>query len=141
LWQDPVPAVNHPLVSAGDIASLKTTILNSGLTEPELVRTAWAAASTFRGTDLRGGANGARVRLAPQKDWAVNNPTELSKVIAKLEEIQKDFGKSGKKVSLADLIVLGGTAAVEKALKKAGSNVSGALCPRKNGCDPRSKRM
>ena len=126
IWQDPIPAVNHPLVNAGDVAGLKNKILKSGLTTSELVRTAWASAASFRGTDLRGGANGARLRLAPMKDWPVNNPTEVTKVIAKLEEIQKDFNKTGggKKVSLADLIVLGGAAAVEQAAKAAGNNVS-----------------
>lgn len=121
IWQDPVPAVNHALINAGDVATLKNRILNSGLSTSELVRTAWAAAASFRGTDLRGGANGARLRLAPQKDWAVNNPAEAAKVISALEKIQKDFGK---KVSLADLIVLGGVAAVEKAAKDAGYNVN-----------------
>lgn len=126
IWQDPVPAVNHALVNAGDIAGLKNKVLKSGLTTSELVRTAWASAASFRGTDLRGGANGARLRLAPMKDWPVNNPAEVTKVIAKLEEIQKDFNKTGggKKVSLADLIVLGGAAAVEQAAKAAGNNVS-----------------
>lgn len=126
IWQDPVPAVNHPLVNAGDIAGLKNKILKSGLTTSELVRTAWASAASFRGTDLRGGANGARLRLAPMKDWPVNSPAEVTKVIAKLEEIQKDFNKGagGKKVSLADLIVLGGAAAVEQAAKAAGNSVS-----------------
>ncbi len=115
IWQDPVPAVNHKLISSAEAANLKKRILESGLTVPELVRTAWASAASFRGTDLRGGANGARLRLAPQKDWPVNNPTEVAKVIAKLEQIQRDFSKSGSKVSLADLIVLGGAAAIEKA--------------------------
>ena len=108
IWQDPVPAVDHPLIEATDIAGLKTTILASGLGVPELVRTAWASAASFRGTDLRGGANGSRVRLAPQKDWEANNPTELKHVLAKLEDIQQDFNRKasgGKKVSLADLIV------------------------------------
>lgn len=122
-WQDPIPAVNHKLIGAGDIAALKNKILKSGLTTSELVRTAWASAATFRGTDLRGGANGARLRLAPQKDWAVNNPAELSKVLAQLETIQKEFNKAGKKVSLADVIVLGGVAAIEDAAKKAGVSV------------------
>ena len=129
LWQDPVPAVNHKLISAADAAFLKNKILKSGLTVSELVRTAWASAGSYRGTDMRGGANGARLRLAPQKDWAVNNPAEVSKVIAKLEGIQKDFNKSGKKVSLADVIVLGGVAAVEKAAKDAGSNVKVPFTP------------
>ncbi len=126
IWQDPVPAVNHRLIGSGEIASLKDRILKSGLSRSELVRTAWAAAAPFRGTDLRGGANGARVRLAPQKDWTVNNPAEIAKVTARLEEIQKDFNKAqaGVKVSLADLIVLGGSAAVEQAAKAAGYNVS-----------------
>ena len=123
LWQDPIPAVDHKLIEATDIASLKGKILASGLTVSELVRTAWASASSFRGTDMRGGANGARVSLAPQKDWPVNNPTELAKVLTKLQSIQHDFNKSakdGKKVSLADVIVLGGAAAIEKAAKDAG---------------------
>ncbi|MCL4842154.1 MAG: catalase/peroxidase HPI [Bryobacteraceae bacterium] len=127
LWQDPLPKVDHPLVNAKDIAALKAKVLASGLTVPELVRTAWASASSFRGSDLRGGANGARVRLTPQKDWEVNNPAELAKVLAKLEAIQQDFNKSqkgGKKVSLADLIVLAGGAAVEQAAKSAGYTVA-----------------
>ncbi|RDZ28900.1 catalase/peroxidase HPI [Lysobacter silvisoli] len=126
IWQDPVPAVDHPLIDAQDIAALKAKILASGLSVPELVSTAWASASTFRGSDRRGGANGARIRLAPQKDWAVNQPQQLAKVLAALEGIQKDFNGSaagGKKVSLADLIVLGGNAAVEKAAKDAGVSV------------------
>ncbi len=132
IWQDPVPAVDHPLIDAGDISGLKTTILASGLGVPELVRTAWASAASFRGTDLRGGANGARVRLAPQKDWAANNPAELKQVLAKLEDIQQDFNRKasgGKKVSLADLIVLGGVAAVEKAAQAAGHNVQVPFTP------------
>ena len=131
-WQDPVPAVDHALVDEQDIAKLKSDILSSGLTVSELVRTAWASASTFRGTDMRGGANGARIRLAPQKDWAVNNPTELGKVLKRLEGIQKDFNAAqtdGKKVSLADLIVLGGDAAVEKAAKDAGQDVQVPFTP------------
>ncbi len=126
IWQDPIPAVNHPLIDAKDIADLKAKILASGLSTAELVSTAWASASTFRGSDKRGGANGARIRLAPQKDWQVNEPTKLAKVLAKLEDIQKAFNASaagGKKVSLADLIVLGGSAAVEKAAKDAGHAV------------------
>jgi len=126
IWQDPIPAVNHKLVDASDVASLKKQILASGLTNAELVRAAWASAASFRGTDKRGGANGARVRLAPQKDWAVNHPAEIAKVISKLEAIQAEFNKSaggGKKVSLADLIVLGGTAAVEKAVQAGGFKV------------------
>jgi len=125
-WQDPIPAVNHPLISEQDVAALKAKILASGLTVSQLVSTAWASASTFRGSDKRGGANGARIRLAPQKDWAVNEPAELAKVLPKLEAIQKEFNASaagGKKVSLADLIVLGGDAAIEKAAKAAGQEV------------------
>jgi len=126
LWQDPVPAVDYELVDAGDIAKLKAEILESGLTVPELVRTAWSSAASFRGTDMRGGANGARIRLAPMKDWEVNNPAELSKVLQQLEAIQKDFNDSqrgNKQVSMADLIVLGGAAAVETAAKAAGQEV------------------
>jgi catalase-peroxidase len=126
LWQDPVPAVDYELVNAGDIAKLKATILDSGLTVPELVRTAWSSASSFRGTDMRGGANGARIRLAPMKDWEANNPAELNKVLQRLAGIQKDFNDSqrgGKQVSMADLIVLGGAAAIEKAAKAAGQEV------------------
>ena len=125
-WQDPIPAVNHPLIGEQDIAALKAKILASGLSVPQLVSAAWASASTFRGSDKRGGANGARIRLAPQKDWEVNQPTELAKVLQELEAIQKEFSASqsgGKKVSLADLIVLGGDAAIEKAAKAAGFDV------------------
>ena len=132
LWQDPVPAVDHELIDADDIAKLKADILASKLTVPELVRTAWASASSFRGTDMRGGANGARVRLAPQSEWAANNPKELDKVLKRLESIQKDFNGSqsgGKKVSLADLIVLGGAAAIEKAAKAAGQDVEVPFTP------------
>ena len=131
-WQDPIPAVNHPLVGEQDIAALKAKILASGLSVSELVSTAWASASTFRGGDKRGGANGARVRLAPQKDWAVNQPAQLAKVLPKLEAIQKEFNTSatgGKKVSLADLIVLGGCAAIEKAAKAAGHEVKVPFTP------------
>ena len=127
IWQDPVPAVDHKLVDDKDVASLKGKILDSGLTVPELVRTAWASASTFRDTDMRGGANGARIRLAPQSNWAVNDHDELVKVIGKLMAIQKDFNgaqKGGKKISLADLIVLGGAAGIEKAAKDAGHKVT-----------------
>ncbi len=127
IWQDPIPAVDHPLIGEADVAGLKKDILASGLSVADLVATAWASASTFRGSDMRGGANGARVRLAPQKDWAVNRPERLAKVLAKLEEIQATFNKSqsgGKKVSLADLIVLGGGAAIEEAARKAGHKVS-----------------
>jgi catalase-peroxidase len=132
IWQDPIPAVNHELVGDKDIADLKTKILASGLTVSQLVSTAWASASTFRGSDKRGGANGARIRLAPQKDWDVNQPAELAKVLAKLEAIQKEFKgtqKGGKKVSLADLIVLGGAAAVEKAAKDASLDVKVPFTP------------
>ena len=132
LWQDPVPAVDHPLIGEPEIAILKNKILSSGLSVSQLVSTAWASASTFRGSDKRGGANGARIRLAPQKDWEVNNPAELAKVIATLETIQKEFNssqKNGVKVSLADLIVLGGTAAVEAAAKKAGNEVKVPFAP------------
>ncbi len=132
IWQDPIPAVNHALIDAQDIASLKAKLLASGLSISELVTTAWASAATFRGSDKRGGANGARIRLAPQKDWEVNQPGELAKVLQKLEAIQKDFNSaqsSGKKVSLADLIVLGGCAAVEAAAKKAGHDVKVPFSP------------
>jgi catalase-peroxidase len=132
LWQDPVPAVNHKLIGKQDIAALKAKILASGLSIPELVTTAWASAATFRGSDKRGGANGARIRLAPQKDWEVNQPAVLARVLKKLEAIQKDFNRSqsgGKKVSLADLIVLGGCAAVEEAAKKAGHKVNVPFSP------------
>ncbi len=132
LWQDPVPAVDHPLVNEQDVAALKAKILASGLTTSQLVTTAWASASTFRGSDKRGGANGARIRLAPQKDWEVNQPAELAKVLQKLEVVQKEFNAAqsgGKKVSLADLIVLGGSAAVEAAAKKAGHKVTVPFSP------------
>ena len=125
LWQDPVPAVDHPLVDESDIASLKATLLDSGLTGAQLVKTAWASAASFRKTDLRGGANGARIRLEPMKDWEVNEPAELATVLEKLESIKADFdGKSEKKISLADLIVLGGVAAIEKAAKDGGVEVT-----------------
>ncbi len=132
LWQDPVPAVDHQLIGEQDIAALKGKILASGLSISQLVSTAWASAASFRGTDKRGGANGARIRLAPQKDWKVNNPAELSKVLQTLEKIQQDFNRSqsgGKKVSLADLIVLGGCAAVEQAAKNAGVNITVPFAP------------
>ena len=132
IWQDPVPTVDHPLVDEHDIAALKAKILASGLTTPQLVTAAWASASTFRGSDKRGGANGARIRLAPQKDWEVNQPAELAKVLSTLEVIQKDFNgaqSGGKKVSLADLIVLGGCAAIEAAAKKAGHAVTVPFSP------------
>jgi catalase-peroxidase len=132
IWQDPIPAVDHELVDAKDIASLKTKILTSGLSVSELVSTAWAAVCTFRGSDKRGGANGARIRLAPQKDWKVNQPARLAKVLGTLEEIQKAFNAAqsgGKKVSLADLIVLGGCAAVERAAKNAGHDLEVPFTP------------
>jgi catalase-peroxidase len=126
IWQDPIPRVDHPLVNSKDVADLKAKILSSGLSVPELVRTAWASAASYRSADYRGGANGARVRLAPQKDWAANNPQELSKVLKGLESIQKEFNSKaagGKRISLADLIVLGGAAAIERAAKDAGHNL------------------
>jgi catalase-peroxidase len=132
IWQDPIPAVNHPLVGEQDIAALKAKILGSGLSVSQLISTAWASASTFRGSDKRGGANGARIRLAPQKGWEVNQPAELANVLQKLEAIQKEFNASqsgGKKVSLADLIVLGGCAAIEKAAKDAGHDVKVPFTP------------
>ena len=131
VWQDPVPAVDHELIGAGDIANLKRQILDAGLSTDQLVRAAWASASSFRDSDKRGGANGARVRLAPQKDWAANNPRELANVIAKLEQIQSDFNKGAgnKRVSVADLIVLGGNAAIESAAKKGGFNVTVPFTP------------
>ncbi|HCA07367.1 catalase/peroxidase HPI [Chryseobacterium sp.] len=132
IWQDPIPEVNHELVNDADIDALKDKILNSGLTVSELVSTAWASASTFRGSDKRGGANGARIRLAPQKDWAVNNPSQLQKVLNGLEGIQKEFNDAqggGKKISIADMIVLGGTAAVEKAAKDAGQYIKVPFTP------------
>jgi len=129
IWQDPLPAVDHPLIDAKDVADLKSKILASGLSVSELVSTAWASASTFRGSDKRGGANGARIRLAPEKDWEANQPAQLSKVLGKLEGIQKDFNKGGKKVSMADLLVLGGCAAVEQAAKAAGHTVTVPFAP------------
>jgi len=132
IWQDPIPALDHPLIGDAEIADLKSRILGSGLKISELVTTAWASASTFRGSDKRGGANGARIRLAPQKDWAVNQPAELAKVLKALEAIQKDFNAAqtgGKKVSLADLIVLGGCAAVEAAAKNAGQDLQVPFTP------------
>src|SRR5499427_4783980 len=129
IWQDPVPPVTHELIGAGDIAALKGTILASGLTISQLVSAAWAAASTFRGTDKRGGANGGRIRLAPQHDWEVNNPAELAKALRTLEGIQRDFNSGAKRVSLADLIVLGGCAAVEQAAKDAGYPVEVPFTP------------
>ena len=126
IWQDPLPKVTHPLVDAKDITAIKVTLLASGLTGPELIRTAWGSAASFRVTDMRGGANGARIRLAPQKDWDVNNPAELAKVLSRLEVLQSSFNKAqsgGKQISLADLIILGGNAAIEQAAKKAGHAV------------------
>jgi len=132
IWQDPVPAVDHELIDAEDVAALKSTILASGLSVSQLVSTAWASASTFRGSDKRGGANGARLRLAPQKDWEVNEPARLTTVLETLEGIQKEFNDAqsgGKRVSLADLIVLGGCAAVEQAAKEAGHAATVAFTP------------
>jgi catalase-peroxidase len=132
LWQDPIPAVTHELVGEADVAALKRRILASGLSIAQLVSTAWASASTFRGTDKRGGANGARIRLAPQKDWEANQPAQLAKVLQTLEGIQKEFNGAqtgGKRVSLADLIVLAGSAAVEQAAKNAGYAVAVPFTP------------
>jgi catalase-peroxidase len=132
LWQDPVPAVDHKLIDERDAATLKAKILRSGLSISQLVTAAWASAASFRGSDKRGGANGARIRLAPQKDWEVNQPAELAQALAKLEAIQKDFNSApsgGKQVSLADMIVLGGCAAVEEAAKRAGHNVKVPFSP------------
>ncbi len=129
IWQDPIPAVTHKLIDDNDIKTLKSKILASGLSVSELVSTAWASASTFRGSDKRGGANGARIRLAPQKDWEANNPAQLAKVLKALEAIQKDFNANGKQVSLADLIVLGGCAGIEKAAKNAGHEVTVPFTP------------
>ena len=132
IWQDPVPAVDHPLINEQDVAALKTKILASGLSVSQLVATAWASASTFRGSDKRGGANGARIRLAPQKDWEVNQPQQLATVLQKFEAIQREFNASatgGKKISLADLIVLGGSAGVEKAAKAAGHDIKVPFTP------------
>ena len=129
IWQDPVPPVTHPLVSDADVAALKAQLLASGLSVQELVGTAWASASTFRGSDKRGGANGARIRLAPQKDWAANNPAQLAKVLDKLEAIRTAFNQSGKYISLADLIVLGGSAGIEKAAADAGTQITVPFTP------------
>ncbi|WP_295653504.1 catalase/peroxidase HPI [uncultured Mucilaginibacter sp.] len=129
IWQDPIPAVTHKLIDDEDIAALKGKTLASGLSVSELVSTAWASASTFRGSDKRGGANGARIRLAPQKDWAVNNPAQLAKVLGVIEGIQKEFNNTGKTVSLADLIVLGGSAAIEQAAKNAGHEIKVPFVP------------
>jgi catalase-peroxidase len=132
LWQDPIPAVNHKLIDEQDVAALKKKIAASGLTVSQLVSTAWASASTFRGSDKRGGANGARIRLAPQKDWGVNQPEQLARVLQRLEGIQSEFNKAqtgGKQVSLADLIVLGGSVGVEQAAKNAGHNITVPFTP------------
>lgn len=132
IWQDPIPAVNHALIDEQDIGNLKANILSSGLSISQLVTTAWASASTFRGSDMRGGANGARIRLAPQKDWEVNQPDELAKILQKLESIRKDFNgtlSGGRQVSLADVIILGGCAAIESAAKKAGQDVKVPFTP------------
>ena len=129
IWQDPIPACDHDLIDPADISSLKAKILESGLTTAELVSVAWASASTYRGSDMRGGANGSRVRLAPQKDWEVNEPTQLAKVLERLEAIQSEFSSAGKQVSLADLIVLGGGAAVEAAAKQGGVEITVPFTP------------
>jgi len=132
IWQDPIPAVDHKLVDANDIAALKTKIIATNIAAADLVAVAWASASTFRGSDKRGGANGARIRLAPQKDWAVNEPAKLAKVLGALEAIQKDFNAKaagGKKISLADLIVLAGGVGVEHAAKAAGHAIDVPFTP------------
>jgi catalase-peroxidase len=129
IWQDPVPAVDHPLVDANDVKELKAKVLATGLSVGQLVNVAWASASTFRGTDKRGGANGARIRLAPQKNWEANNPAELAKVLTALEGVQAEFNKGSKKISMADLIVLAGCAAVEKAAKDAGVGIEVPFTP------------
>jgi catalase-peroxidase len=139
VWQDPVPPVTHPLVDAADIAALKARILATGLTVAQLVSTAWASASTFRGSDRRGGANGARIRLAPQKDWEANQPAQLAIVLETLEGIQRSFNAAatgGRKVSLADLIVLGGGAAIEQAAKAAGHDVTVPFAPGRTDATP-----
>jgi catalase-peroxidase len=139
IWQDPIPALDHPVVDARDIVALKAKLLDSGLSIPQLVKTAWASASTFRGSDMRGGANGARLRLAPQKDWPVNEPAELAKALAVFEKIRTDFNgaqSGGKKISLADLIVLGGCAAVEAAAKKGGHDVTVPFTPGRMDATP-----
>lgn len=139
IWQDPIPEVNHELINESDIANLKTTILASGLSVSELVYTAWSSASTYRGSDKKGGANGARIRLAPQKDWEVNQPEQLAKVLQTLQGIQSDFNNaqsSNKNVSLADLIVLGGCAAVENAAKDGGFDVKVPFTPGRTDATP-----
>lgn len=135
IWQDPIPAIDYKLVDNTDIAALKSDIIKTGLSNPELIRTAWASASVFRGTDMRGGANGARIRLAPQKDWPVNNPQELAKVLKALEGVQKQFNaaqKDGKKISMADLIILAGSAAIEQAAQQAGQKIEVPFTPGRN---------
>ena len=132
IWQDPLPKADYAQIDSGDIAQLKSRILASGLSTPQLVRTAWASAASYRSTDMRGGANGARVRLEPQINWAANNPAELRMVLKKLEIVQAEFNSKragGKKVSLADLIVLGGSVAIEKAASQAGSNIEVPFTP------------
>jgi catalase-peroxidase len=139
IWQDPVPAVDHPLVDAADIAALKARVLGSGLSVSELVSTAWASASTYRGSDRRGGANGARVRLAPQKDWAVNQPAQLARVLAVLDEVRSAFNgaaSGGRRISLADLIVLAGNAGVEAAAQAAGHSVTLPFSPGRTDATP-----
>src|SRR6202012_23240 len=143
IWQDPVPAGDHPLIDDKDAEALKSKILASRLTISQLVSTAWASASSFRGSDKRGGANGARIRLAPQKDWEANDPPELAKALARLEGIQKEFNaaqKGGKKISLADLIVLGGAAAIEAAARKAGQNVKAPFMPGRTDASEKQTR-
>ena len=138
IWQDPIPAVDHPLVDADEISNLKQKILASGLSISELTGAAWAAASTYRGTDHRGGANGGRIRLIPQKDWAVNDPEELGKVLSVLEGIQKEFAQGrtdGKRISIADLVVLGGCAAVEQAAKQGGTDIAVPFSPGRMDAD------
>jgi catalase-peroxidase len=139
IWQDPIPAVNHKLIDEKDIAALKGKVLASGLSVSQLVSTAWASASTFRGSDMRGGANGGRIRLAPQKDWEVNQPAQLAKVLKTLEGIQSEFNRAqtgGKKLSLADLIVLAGCAGIEKAAKNAGQDVTVPFTPGRMDASP-----
>jgi catalase-peroxidase len=139
LWQDPVPAVDHPLIDDADIATLKAALLGSGVSVSDLVKTAWASASTFRGSDKRGGANGARIRLAPQKDWAVNEPAKLTRVLDKLARVQREFNAAqtdGTRVSLADLIVLGGSAAIEMAAQDAGHTITVPFAPGRTDATP-----
>ena len=142
IWQDPIPKVNHTLINAVDISGLKSALINTGLTRSELIATAWSSASTFRGSDKKGGANGARIRLEPQKNWTANNPVQLAKVLTALEKVQSDFNNKSKskKVSMADLIVLGGCAAVEMAAKDAGYPVKVPFTPRSHGCYTRANR-